>query len=334
MMHIVQIKPSGYLLFVVDGETVLQAAIRQGYEFPYSCSSGTCGTCIGKVLSGNYHYGDVKPYALDDIPYRENSALFCSVRPSSDMIIEVEEVYGPEFLAARKTEYTVHQYQILNNHIYQVILTPKSKPITYHAGQYLKITCNDGVKLPFSITNAPSNHRHLELQIKAMPDNPHTSEIIAKIKAKEVLQLQGPYGKVIYRNEPKLPIIFVAGGTGIAPLKAIIEQALTQNDPRSLHLFWGGQHPDALYLSEHIQAYAKNHDNFSFTPVVDKKGSYWHGATGLVHEAVIKEYDDLSGYQVYASGPTPMVYAALDAFTNKGLKPQLLFSDTFEHAPR
>ncbi len=334
MTHIIQIQPSGHLLFVTDGEKVLEAAIRQGYEFPYSCGSGTCGTCIGRVLSGSYTYSDVKPYALDDVANGKNFALFCSVKPTSDMIIEIEDVYGPEFLPIRKAAYAVSKYHLLKNNVYQIFLTPKNKPIQYHAGQYIKIIGNDGTMLPFSIANEPSTHQYLELQIKAVPDNIYTCQIIEKIKAKNTLQLRGPYGKAIYRSKPNLPIIFIAGGTGIAPLKAIIEQAFVNNDRRKLHLYWGGKSADALYLSQHMQALAKTHNNFDFTPVVNNADAYWQGATGLVHKVVAQHHANLHDYQVYASGPTKMVYAALDVLIEKGLRPPLLFSDTFEYAPR
>ncbi len=334
MDHIIQIKPSGYLLFVAEGETVLEAALRQGFEFPYSCGSGTCGTCMGKVIKGSYTYGDVEPYALEDAAEDENFALFCSVKPTSDMVIELEDVYGPEYLPARKANYQIEAYKVLEDDIYQVFIAPKKKKIQYHAGQYLKIICNDGIPLPFSIANAPRADGKLELQIKAMPDNPYTTEIVNKIKTKSSLTLRGPYGHVIYRSEPDLPIIFVAGGTGIVPLKAIIEEALARKDQRTMHLYWGGKTVDALYLNEQMQTLAKTHTNFSFTPVIGNADAYWEGSTGLVHEIVTQQYDDLSHYQVYASGPTEMVYAAFDAFTAKGLKSQLMFSDTFEYAPR
>lgn len=334
MDHIIQIKPSGYLLFVSEGETVLDAALRQGFEFPYSCGSGTCGTCMGKVLAGNYTYADVEPYALDDAAENENFALFCSVRPTSDMIIELEDVYGPEYLPVRKGSYEIEDYKVIKSDIYQVFLNPKKKKIQYHAGQYLKIICDDGIPLPFSIANAPRADGKLELQIKAIPDNPYTTEIINKIKAKSTLTLRGAYGHVIYRSEPDLPILFVAGGTGIVPLKAIIEAALARKDQRNMHLYWGGKTTEDLYLSEQMQNLAKVHANFDFTPIISDTDTYWEGSTGLVHEVVDQQYNDFSQYQVYTSGPTEMVYAAFDAFTAKGLKPQLIFSDTFEYAPR
>ena len=334
MSHIVQIKPSGYLLFVVDGESVLDAALRQGYEFPYSCGSGTCGTCMGKVLSGTFTYGDAEPYALDQEAMQEHFALFCLAKPTSDMIIEIEDVYGPEYLPVRKAEYLVSHYQELANNIYQIFLTPTAKKIQYHAGQYLKIICETGIPLPFSIANAPQEDGQLELQIKAITDNPYTREIIEKAKNKTALSLRGPYGKVLYRDQPQRPIIFVAGGTGIVPLKAIIEQALKSKDTRSMHLYWSARTPDDIYLYQQMQQLAKQHPNFNFTAMVQQPTTYWQGATGSIEGIITQNYDDLSDYQVYTSGPTEMVYTLFDTCVANGLKPQLIFSDTFEYAPR
>lgn len=334
MTHIIQIKPSGNLLFVQDGDTVLQTALSAGYEFPYSCGSATCGTCMGKVLQGGFSYGSVEPYALDEAAQDNGFALFCSVKPTSDMIIEVEDVYAPHFLTARKAEYKITNYNVLDNDIYQVFLTPKKKLLQYHAGQYLKIITDENIPVPFSIASTPQESGQLELQIKNSPDHQLTNEIIDKIKAKTNLMLRGPYGTVRYYDELDLPIIFMSGGTGIVPIKALIEKALSTNPKQQLHLFWGGNNKNDLYLYEHMHALAEQHDNFLFTPVLTGSDEYWQGKTGLVHEIIAEQHDDLSGYQVYASGPTDMVYAGYDAFIAQGLKPQLMFSDTFEVFPR
>lgn len=332
--HIIQIKPSGNLLFVKDGDTVLQAALTAGYEFPYSCGSATCGTCMGKVLHGGFTYGNVEPYALDEDAQDNGFALFCSVKPTSDMIIEVEDVYAPHFLPARKAEYKISDYKILDNDIYQVFLKPKKKAIRHHSGQYLKIITDENIPVPFSIANMPNDEGGIELQIKDVPDHQLTSEIINKIKAKKNLTLRGPYGTVRYYDELSLPILFLVGGTGIVPIKALIEKALSTNPEQALHLYWGGKTRSDLYLYDQILELAEQHAQFTFTPVLSDNDDTWQGEKGLVHEVIAAQHDNLSGYQVYASGPTEMVYAAYDAFTAKGLKPQLMFSDTFEVFPR
>jgi CDP-4-dehydro-6-deoxyglucose reductase len=334
MMHIIQMKPSGNLLFVEDGETVLQAAMRSGYEFPFSCGSATCGTCMGKVCDGNFTYDGVEPYALD-IDARENGfALFCSVKPTSDMVIDIEDVYAPHFFPARKAEYQVSDFSILKDNVYQVFLMPKKKALKYHAGQYLKIVCNDGVPLPFSIAGMYQGDGRVELQIKDIDDNPYTTEIVNKIKAREDLLLRGPYGTVRYYPELTLPILFMAGGTGIVPIKALIEKAMHTNPEQSLHLYWGGSKVEDLYLLETFAELAEKNKSFNFTPVLSKAAAGWDGAVGNLADYIALQYQDMASFQVYISGATELVYAGLDAFTAKGVKPKLVFSDTFEYFPR
>ena len=324
MTHYVTIKPSGLLLVVEDDETVLDAALRSGFEFPYSCGSATCGTCMGKVLSGEIDYGNIEPYALDDTAKEEGYALFCSARPLTDLTIEVEDVYAPYYAPVAKLEVDVAAFNILNHDLYQVFLSPKKKALSYQAGQYLKITCDDGTHLPFSIANAPQEDGAIELHIKAVPSNRHTTEILNKVSNNNMLNIRGAYGNTVYHEDIKLPTLFIAGGTGIVPIKALIERALQHNDGRTLTLYWGAKNPEDLYLAADFAALTERHSHFHFIQVTEK----------FVHEAVATAHPNMTGFQVYASGPTDMVYTALETFTALGLKPQLMFSDTFEIFPR
>lgn len=333
-MNLVKIKPRGYLLEVNDDETVLEAALRNGFDFPFSCGSATCGTCMGKVLQGAFTYGQVQPYALDEQQQSEGFALFCSVRPTSDMTIEVDEVYGPEYRPARKFDYQVRDFKLLHNNIYQIFLTPHKNNLEYRAGQYLQIFCDDGTAIPYSIANAPQSDNVLELQIKSISENPRSAEIIEKITQKKSLTIRGPYGATVYQTAPDLPIIYLAGGIGIVPLKALLEATFANQDKRQLHLYWGVKNSADLYLASLFTEWEQQHSNFRFTPVISNHDNFWGGKTGLVHQVVAEEHNDLSGHQVYASGPKEMIYTAYDAFTAKGLKPQLMFSDTFEYFPR
>jgi CDP-4-dehydro-6-deoxyglucose reductase len=293
MTYFVQIKPSGYLLLVEEDETILAAALRQGFEIPYSCGSATCGTCMGKVLSGTYTYGTVEPYALSTEQRAEQYALFCSVRPTSDLIIELEDVYSPNFIPVQKAEYTVADYKIFPHDIYQVFLEPEKKKITYHAGQHIKILCRDGITLPFSIANAPTSNGNIELHIKHIAQNPYTSEIIEKIIQKKSLELRGPYGKMQYCPELPFPMIFISGSNGLVPLKALIEEALASKDNRKLHLYWGCKIASELYLKDYFQNLTTQHPNFKFTPIVAEQTLDWQGTTKLITDAIIQEYPHL-----------------------------------------
>ncbi len=325
-MHAVLIKPSHYTLFVNDDETVLDAALRQGYDFPYSCRSATCATCMGKVLSGQVDYGGIEPYALDEEAQANGYALFCSAYAKSDLIIEVEDVFGPEFKPVRTCQYKIDSQNLLGENLHQLFLSPaEEKKIDYVAGQYLNIMCGDGIPVPFSIANAPVEGSDvIELHIHDAPAAIHTKEILQKISANEKLTLKGPYGRMIYRNEPQLPIIFLAQGTGIVPLKAIIEDLLANNIKQAMHLYWGVKQESYLYLNDLLSRWAKHIPNFKFTPVLEQPA----------FEAVLKDYPNLNGQQVFASGSPEMVYAAKKAFLSHGLKPYCIYSDAFECFPQ
>ncbi|MBL4647684.1 MAG: CDP-6-deoxy-delta-3,4-glucoseen reductase, partial [Gammaproteobacteria bacterium] len=170
----------------------------------------------------------------------------------------------------------------------------------------------------------------IELHIRLNERNEYLKEIFAQAKQQGVLKIKAPYGKVIYRQEPNLPFIFVAGGTGFVPIKALIEQALMQNDQRKIFLYWGVKTSQQYYLQELIDRWAKNIPNFQYIPVVSEANDAWQGKTGLVHDAVLSDHNDLSEFQVYVSGPPDMVLTAQKTFLKQGLKPQYIYSDTFE----
>lgn len=326
MTFAVLIKPANYTIFVEPDESVLDAALRQGYDFPYSCHSATCGTCMGKVIEGQITYGDdVEPYALDEAAQADGYALFCSARPTSDLIIEVEDVFEPGFQLPSTADYKIDKQTIGEGNIHQILLSPAiGKYLHYRAGQYINIISDGAVPVPFSIANAPvEGNRQIELHIHEVAPTVHTTAILNAIAANKPLTLQGPYGKMRYRPEPKLPIIFVAGGTGVVPFKAIIEAMLANAIQQEVHLYWGVHHEQRLYLDALFTRWEKHVAHFTYKPVVG----------GHVHEAVLQDFADLSGYQVFASGSPELVYTIKKTFIAQGLKPQFIYSDVFEHFP-
>ena len=332
MTYAVKIQPSGYTLYVEEGESVLEAALRQDYDFPYSCRSATCTTCLGKVLKGSVTYGNFEPYALDDAEQEQGLALFCTAQPTSNLVIEVDDVFGPEYIPPRILECKVKTMTMLNANIYQLILIPTDeKVLNYRAGQYLHVLCKDGFPVPLSIANAPIENSHdIELHIRHA-NHEHVQEILKHATQSETLNIKAPYGKVIYHKEPQLPFIFVAGGTGFVPLKAIIEASLMNpDDQREIYIYWGVQQTEDLYLNELAQRWADNVPRLHYIPVVEQTDNQWSGRTGLAHQAVLTDHSDLSGFQVYASGPKDMVFTCRDTFIQQGLKPHNIFSDTFE----
>jgi CDP-4-dehydro-6-deoxyglucose reductase len=326
MTHTVLIKPNNYLLFVEEDETVLDAAIRQGFDFPYSCRSATCATCMGRVLEGHITYGDVEPYALDEAAQADGYALFCSAKPTSDLVIEVQDVFGHEYKPSRTTEYKVDEQAFLGENLHQILLSPASdKKITYVAGQYLSIVCSDGIQVPFSIANAPvEGSNQIELHIHDSEKSKYTKEILNKIASDRKLMLKGPQGRMVYRDSPKLPLIFVAEGTGIAPLKAIIEDMLANNIQQEIKLYWRVKNPSRLYLDPLFKKWAANVPHFTYIPLFEDE---------TISETILKAQPDLKGYQVFASGSPTMVYGLKKELIQHGLHPYFISSDVFECFP-
>ncbi len=335
MHYTVHIKPSGYNLSVKASESILTAALRQGYQFPHDCENGVCGTCKGKLIEGQVEYDETILPGLTEEEREAGYALFCSAKPLSDLIIQMDGVIGPEQLPIKKLTYTVQTLQQLTATIYQAILLPPADEfIAHHAGQYIEILHRDASPRPFSIANAPvSDNKQLEFHIRYQPDNPYTAELLHAIQTTGQLRLKGPFGSCILRREPDYPMILVAGGTGFAPAKALIEQALAEGTQQPIYLYWGVRKTDDFYMSELVERWVKYCPNFHFIPVLSGKnaGEKWRGRHGWVHEAVLQDHPDLSRFHVYASGPTEMVFAALHAFKLHNLNRALMYSDALDY---
>lgn len=328
MTYTVKIKGSNHTLFVEQHQSVLDAAIEQGYDFPYSCRSATCATCMGKILSGSVNYGDYEPYALSIDEQQDGFALFCLAKPNGDLSIEIDDVYPPEYTPVRTLDYKIDEHQHLAHDVHKILLSPVGdKALRYTPGQYLKIITDDNIPVPFSIANSPdSNSQQIELHIHDANDFQYTKAIVEKVTQRQNLTLRGPFGSMIHREKPELPIIFVAGGTGFVPLKAIIENLLASGFQRDCHLYWGGESNAHLYQQSLCQQWQEQHSNFHFKPILAQDIAH-------VHQAVLNDFADLSDYQCFASGSPEMVYATKKAFIDQGLHPHFIFSDVFECFP-
>lgn len=335
MYYNVHIKPSGHNLAVADNETVLASALRQGYQFPHECVEGVCGTCKGQLLEGEVAYDHSMLPALTDDERNAGYALFCSAKPRSDLVIHVEDVIGPEQFPIKQLVYAVKVSENLSPKMHRIILQPPANDhFDYRAGQYLEILHRDKSAKPFSITNAPlGDDKHIELHIRHLPGHAETQELLDEIQSTGKLLLRAPLGNCILRHEPPHPIILLAGGTGFAPFKALIEQALAEGLQRPLYLYWGARTFEDLYLHDLVSRWANYVPEFHYIPVLSESlaSDHWLGRTGLVHDAVLTDHSNLAQFHVYASGPIEMVYAALHTFQQHGLQRHLMYSDIFEY---
>ncbi len=334
MPHHVTIRPSGHEFQVAENESVLDAALREkGSVLPYGCRNGTCGSCMGTILSGEIVYPDGRPPGLSEVEQAAGKALLCQARSLSDLVIEAREVKGGADIAVRTLPCRVERRELLAPDVMRLYLRPPSiERLQFLAGQYVDILLADGRRRGFSLANPPHADDVLELHVRRVPGGFFTDYVFERMKDKALLRFQGPLGTFFLREDSPRPMILIGGGTGFAPLKGMLEHAFHIGLDRSLHLYWGARAKVDLYLDALPRRWAAEHPNFRYTPVLSEPcpEDDWQGRIGWVHEAVAADYPDLSGHDVYMSGPPPMIEAAKPVFAAQGLPAEQLFYDSFE----
>ena len=337
MSHQVTVQPSGRQFVVEADETLLDAALRQGLTLPYGCKDGACGACRGKVLCGEVDHGKAQPHALTDADRAAGLTLFCCATAKGDLSIECKQVGAARDIPVKTLPARIEKLERLAPDVIELHLRlPASERLQFWAGQYIDILLKDGRKRSFSLANAPHDDALLQLHIRHVPGGAFTDQVFSTMKVKDILRFNGPHGSFYLREESTKPAILLAGGTGFAPIKAIVEHAMAENCTRPLHLYWGARARVDLYHSALPEAWAAAHANLHYVPVLSAPapGDDWTGRTGLVHRAVLEDFADLSGFQVYACGAPAMIDAAREDFLAAGLPEEEFFADSFTFSAR
>lgn len=331
----VRIEPSGHEFDTAPGETLLEAALREGFHLPYSCRNGACGTCKGRLLSGRVSHREYEPRALTASDLASGKALFCRAIPEGDVVIEAREVGVAKDIIIKTLPCRVARMEKLAPDVMRLFLKlPQNERLQYLAGQYIDILLKDGRRRGFSLANAPSDDEFLELHIRHVPGGLFSGHVFEAMKERALLRFEGPLGTFFVREDSSDPVILMAGGTGFAPMKAILEQAFRAGSDQRFHLYWGARTRADLYLHELALSWVQEHSGFQYTPVLSQPlaSDNWTGRQGYVHAAVAADLADLSGHQVYTSGPPQMIEAAQEIFTKQGLREQAFYYDAFNYA--
>jgi CDP-4-dehydro-6-deoxyglucose reductase len=330
----VTIAGSGKKFEVREGESILVAALRQGVMLPYSCKNGTCGSCKGILDSGEVHYPFHPPLALEKSDFAEGYALMCQAEPVEDLVIQVREIEAVRDIQVRMLPVRVMEKTLLAENVVRLqLVLPASQRLQFLAGQYIDVLLGEGKRRAFSIASCPSLENEVELHIRHVDGGDFTGHVFDELKERDILRLEGPLGNFFVRNDqPERPMIMMGGGTGFAPLKSMIENLLEQGDRRTIHLYWGARVPAELYLDELPSQWAAEYEHIqyrrAFSEPAESMGS--DAYPGLVHEAVVQDHPDLSGFDVYMSGPPAMIEAAKKTFSEHRLPEDRLFYDSFE----
>lgn len=318
---------------VNEGESILTAALRHGVMLPYSCKNGTCGSCKGVVHSGEVHYPFHPPLALERQDLAEGFALMCQAEPIEDLEIEVREIEAVRDIQVRLLPARVIEKSLLASNVMRLRLKlPSAQRLQFLAGQYIDVLLKGGKRRAFSIASCPSLEDEIELHIRHVKGGDFTGFVFDELKVRDILRIEGPQGNFFIRNDQeRRPMILMGGGTGFAPLKSMIENLLEQGDRREIHLYWGAQTREELYLDELAADWADRHQHIHYRRAVSNPESPADDAfRGFVHQAVVADFPDLSGFDVYMSGPPAMIDTARNAFVEFKLDKQRLFYDSFE----
>ena len=329
----VTLQPSGHEFEVEPGEAILAAALRHGFVLPYGCRNGACGSCKGRILEGRVDYGSYQEKALPEKEKAEGKALFCQARPLSDLVLEARTIGAVKDIPIKTLPCRVQKMERLADDVIVLYLKlPANERLQFLAGQYLEFLLRDGSRRSFSMANPPHDDELIQLHVRHVPGGNFTDHVFGKMKERDILRFEGPHGTFFLREDTDKPIILVASGTGFAPIKSVIEHALAEDIQRPMTLYWGGRRPKDLYLNDLPLKWAAEHPDFHYVPVVSDAlaEDAWTGRTGFVHRAVMEDFPDLSGHQVYACGVPVMVDSARRDFVAQcGLPEDEFYADSF-----
>jgi len=336
MVFQVTFQPLGQRIECLPGETVLDAALRQGISLPYSCRDGACGTCRASLLDGEIEYLQTPSKGLDDSGGAARPVLLCCAQARSDLRLDCPQASLLTGSPPRTFPARVHRLTRAAPEVMIVELKlAAGQGLSFQAGQYVDILLGAGRRRAFSLANPPRAGELLELHIRRIAGGQFTGHVFNGMRERDIVRLRGPLGGFFLREESSKPALLVAGGTGFAPIKAIVRHAIDRGSQRRLHLFWGARRREELYQRQLAEQWAAEHTNIQFTPVLSDSPAVegWPGRRGLVHEAVLAEYADLSGFQAYVCGSPAMIAAARRDFIARGRLPEdEFFADAFDFA--
>lgn len=318
MSYEVTVEPTGDIIEVEEGQTILDAALRQGVWIPFACGHGTCATCKVQVLEGEGDLGNASPFALMDVEREEGKVLACCCTPESDMVIEADIDVDDDFMGFAIQDFigTVIEIKDLSPTI-KGIQFSLDKSIEFQAGQYVNLNI-PGVEgsRAFSIANKPSDSQILELHVRQVPNGVGTAYLHEQLKVGDTLNISGPYGQFFVRKSDEQGAIFIAGGSGLSSPQSMILDMLEEKDGRPITLFQGARSVSELYNKDIFEQLDKEFDNFTYVPALNapEEGDDWQGFTGFVHEAALAHFNGrFSGNKAYLCGPPLMIDAAINA---------------------
>ena len=332
MSYQLQILPVDLSCPLLPGQTVLDAALADGLMLKHSCRTGTCGSCKGQVLSGDVDHGDSSLEVLSAAERAQGLALFCCATARSDLVIEAPEVTALRGISIQQMGVRVASIDKVSSDVavLRLMLAPGAG-FDYFPGQYVQVLLKDGSRRSYSMATRSARDNQLELHIRHMPGGVFSGHVFNALQPKAILRMEGPFGS-FYLRDSERPMIFLASGTGFAPIQALLEQLRESDNRRPVYLYWGGRRREDLYRHEQLLAWEAQLPWLRYTPVLSDPtpACDWQGATGFVHRQVLSDFQSLKGFEVYACGaPIVVDSARRDYVELRQLEAAYFYADAF-----
>jgi phenol hydroxylase P5 protein len=335
MSHSLTIEPLGATIDVAEGQTLLDAALRQGIYIPHACGHGLCGTCKVQVCDGEVDHGAANPFALMDVERDEGKTLACCATLLDDATIEADIDEDPDARVIPVRDFATKVQSIVD-------LTPTIKgitlalpgPIDFQAGQYVQLRL-PGIAgdRPFSIANSPGDVTRrgvVELHVRIVEGGAGTGYLHRQLKVGDALTISGPYGRFFVRESAGAPLLFMAGGSGLSSPRSMILDLLERDCTLPITLVYGQRNLAELYHDDEFRALGAKHPNFRYLPALSEDATGFAGFAGFVHEAAKAHFgNDFAGHKAYLCGPPPMIEACLTALMQGRLYERDIHTEKF-----
>jgi CDP-4-dehydro-6-deoxyglucose reductase len=312
MSATVTVQPSGHEFFVEGNDTVLEAALRAGIPLNYGCSNGNCGDCKVKLLSGQVKKVHPHDFALKEAEKADGAFLMCSYTPVTDIAIEAS-VMGADDIPQQSIPAKVKAVEVINEHVAALhLLAPRSQRLRFLAGQYVTLSA-DGTEGDYYVASCPCEDRHIELHIRR-DSRPFARKVFEGLAKEDPVSIEGPHGHFVMKLDSRRSVVFVAWGDAFAPIKSLIQHAMSLEVAEAMHFYWV---EDGLghYQDNLCRAWADAYDNFHYHPLSGV------ASPDAIAEAILNLHEDLSRTDVYAAGPTALILALQAKALAAGMSP-------------
>jgi CDP-4-dehydro-6-deoxyglucose reductase len=286
------------------------------------------------LLEGRIEYPFGRPLGLADAEVADGFVLLCQARARTDVVLDPVEMQPARSAVIKRLPCRIERIEALSHDVKAVYLRlPAAEEFRFEAGQYIDVMLSRGRRRSFSIASAARESTLLELHVRRVVGGEFTDALFREDKARALLTIEGPLGQFVYRDASTGPLLFIGGGTGLAPLLPIAQDLVADGIDRPLHWYWGVRSETDLYADERLRKLTAQCPNWRYVPVLSEPSNSWKGRRGWVHEAALTDIPDFAEFQIYTSGPPGLVAAVRRDFVARGVAPTSLFFESFDYAP-